>query len=155
MIEILDLDGATTNEEIAGRITEETGASELKIYEQTKLRSGAWRTKALLPRKSADKLITSGKIRIGLTFCRIVERFDIPLCFNCLSLGHINKHCKEPASLERACFKCTRTGHVPKECPNEKYCGEAEQTGHTSNSYNCQNYRKLMKEKIENLRRRK
>lgn len=60
-----------------------------------------------------NKILTRGRILIGLDSCKVYEALHIPRCFNCNSLSHTQKYCANNIS----CPICAGNHHV-KNCPD-------------------------------------
>ena len=71
------------------------------------------------------------KITIGLTNCRIYDRFHVKRCNNCQVLGHYYKECPTPAV--SCCAKCGKN-HSTNTCnTNEIKCINCSKAGVDSN----------------------
>ncbi|CAI6359917.1 unnamed protein product [Macrosiphum euphorbiae] len=54
------------------------------------------------------KMLTAGRVYIGMSNCRTSEYFDFQQCFTCLKYGHSEKFCKETTM---TCTHCGSKGH--------------------------------------------
>lgn len=144
-----DLDGITEEGEIEEAIRELTGETgELQISDPNPSKNGSWTAKVLAPRKTGEKLMEARTIKIGWTRCRITEKITIPICYNCLKLGHLGSVCTEERVNFKRCYKCTSREHEAGNCDGEPKCSECNKTGHTVNSFDCPRYRQLIQERF-------
>lgn len=93
------------------------------------------------------KMLTAGRVYIGMSNCRISEYFDFQQCFTCLKYGHSGKFCKETTM---TCTHCGSKGHrdtIKKEDP--PVCGNSK-GNHVAHSKFCRERRKA----IDNVVRR-
>lgn len=146
---IHDLDGITTIGEIEEAIREETGEEgELLISDPNPSKNGAWTAKVVAPRRTGEKLIESRTIKIGWTNCRVTEKITIPICYNCLKLGHLGNVCPEKRVDYKRCYKCTSREHEAGNCDREPKCSECDKMGHIVNSFECPKYRQLIQDRF-------
>ncbi|XP_015524377.1 uncharacterized protein LOC107227672 [Neodiprion lecontei] len=114
-IEVRDLDEITTGEEIRVALSSALKAS---LEDEMRLRSGFRGIQAALIRmlgRTAQKLLTIGKINIGLTVCQIQGRITVDGCYRCQGYGHHAAKCLDIDNLN-ACRRCSMTEHKKKEC---------------------------------------
>ena len=84
--------------------------------------------------------IYGDKITMGLTKCKIYDRFHVKRCYKCQMFGHYKKDC---SSVSAVCGKCASHHHETKDCDsNEETCinctrSDIEDCGHQSSSYKC------------------
>lgn len=146
---IHELDGITEAKEIEEAIREVTGEpGKLSISDPNPSKNGAWTAKVLLPMKTAEKLIGERTIKIGWTSCRITERIAIPICYNCLKLGHLGNACNEKRVEFKRCYKCSSKDHEANNCDKEPKCNECNMIGHIVNSFDCPKYRQMIQERF-------
>ena len=80
------------------------------------------------------------KVTIGLTSCKIYDRYHIKRCNNCQGLGHYYKECTTPHAA--CCAKCSGN-HATNDCNStEKRCKNCvdagvEDNGHTAFDPKC------------------
>lgn len=152
---IHDLDGITETDEIEEAIRTETGEQgEILINEPMPSKNGCWTAKALVPKRCGLTLLQGRNIKIGWTNSRITEKISIPICYNCLKLGHLGNTCPEPRFPHKRCYKCASKEHEAGDCKAEPRCNECSQPGHTVNSFECPKYRQLIQERMSKNRNR-
>lgn len=152
---IHDLDGVTETNEIEKAISEETGESgEMTISEPNPSKNGSWTARVLLPRKTGDKLLNNRTLKIGWTSCRVTEKITIPICYNCLKLGHLGSLCTEKRVDHKRCYKCSSKDHEAGNCDNEPKCNECNKTGHIVNTFECPKYRQMVQDRIARTKTR-
>lgn len=146
---IHDLDGITEAKEIEDAIREETGETgELLISDPSPSKNGAWTARVILPRKTGDRLMLGRTIKIGWTNCRVTEKIKIPICYNCLKLGHLGSACQEKRVEFKRCYKCSSHKHEAGTCDSEPRCNECNKTGHIVNSFECPKYRQMIHDRL-------
>ena len=90
------------------------------------------------------------KIQIGLTVCKVYDRFHVKRCNNCQELGHFYKECPRPTVL--CCAKCG-LGHSTNNCHTaERKCVNCEKAGvedanHATFDPKCPTLLKLVEKK--------
>lgn len=89
------------------------------------------------------KLLSSGRVFIGMSNCRVAEYFDFQQCFTCLKYGHSEKFCKETVL---TCTHCGTKGHKDDVC-NKKTeppkCANCK-GNHVAHSKLCRERRKAI-----------
>lgn len=149
-IEIRDLDGFTTEPEVAAALKRDIPEVEevkIKIFPCPR---GQQVAIVEIREKWAAKLISTGKIKIGWVSCRVRERVNVTRCFRCCGFGHVAKECKG-IDRSKLCYKCFGAGHKARECTatgncmlcTEKGVEQAELT-HPVGSGKCQVYREAL-----------
>lgn len=99
------------------------------------------------------------KTRIGLSTCKIYDRFHVKRCFNCQDFKHYSKDC--PNADVHVCAKCGSNHHSTKDCDSgEKTCincirhgKEEEANTHSADSFECpilQKEQELVRSKLVN-----
>lgn len=63
-----------------------------------------------------DLLINKGRIYIGNTSCKVLDRFDLKQCFRCQRLGHISSQCRDNVPV---CMYCSAS-HLTKDCAEKR-----------------------------------
>ena len=149
-IMIHDLDGVTDAKKI-----EKGERGEITVSEPRPSKNGCWTARALLPKRCGDKLVQGRSIKIGWASCRVTEKVTIPICYNCLKLGHLGGYCKEQKVEGKRCYKCTSKNHEAANCDQEPKCMECNVDGHIVNSFECPKYRNLMHEKMTRNRNKR
>ena len=67
------------------------------------------------------------KVTVGLTNCKVYDRYHVKRCNNCQGLGHFYKDCPTPT--EPCCGKCG-LGHATNSCDaSERKCTNCEKEG--------------------------
>ena len=98
-------------------------------------------------------LSRGGRVFLGLSSCRVTERYHIVQCYNCQQFGHkkdsVKCHLKN--SNDCVCLYCAGN-HISRNCPEKKNtskhlcsnCNKSQNAsirskscGHTSNSLSC------------------
>ena len=93
------------------------------------------------------------RVFLGLSSCRVTDRYHLIQCYHCQSFGHKkdSENCPMRNSEVGTCLYCAKN-HMSRECPvkkksNEHKCANCLRTGdskkqstsvgHSSNSYSC------------------
>lgn len=101
----------------------------------------------------------NNKITIGLTTCKVYDRYNIKRCYNCQKFGHYAKDC--PTNDVPVCGKCSEEGHNTRDCQEEENkCINCVREGctefhHSTSSPQCPALIKeqdLLKKKLDNAR---
>lgn len=151
IIHIKDMDEVTTDSEIEEAISKATGANS-KDFEVRAIRpayGNKQNATVVINDQDASKLIQSGKIKIGWTQCRVLERKKDPRCYRCWEHGHIKAQCKGP-NREGLCIKCAKEGHTARQCKNVAFCVTCNQEGHQTYSRKCEAIRTTDNENTTN-----
>jgi len=83
-----------------------------------------------------DKILKLGRLYIGLSKCRVTEKFDITQCFGCCKFGHRQADCW---NRKLVCSYCGDERHKKDVCNSKRYqpycanCGE----DHEATDRNC------------------
>jgi Zinc knuckle len=98
-----------------------------------------------LPMEAARKVLSTGRLKIGWTICRLREYVRPKSCFRCLEPGHLAKDCKG-IDRSKLCRKCGEEGHVARTCEKVPKCLLCEEHGdrpqrHVTGSSGCPIYR--------------
>lgn len=117
MLEIRDLDQWTDSEEVAGAVTAETGVDQdaLKVISVRQRYGGTQAAVVLVPTASCQKMLTHGRIRVGMVSCRVRLAETKVRCFRCLGYGHISGKCNGP-DRTRCCRRCGGDDHKAANC---------------------------------------
>jgi len=139
-VSVRDLDIETTQEEIAQSIA---GAISVSIGDITvkNLRSSygvSQSATVILANEMAEKLISKGRIRVGLVNCRVRKISVLERCYKCWLPGHLARTCKGP-DRSKSCFNCGKDGHIALNCADEKFCFSCKSSGHRTGSAVCSN----------------
>lgn len=148
-LEIRDLDGLTTKEEVEEAITRDLKelAGDIQVS-VTKANSQELKTAIVqINTNGAKQLLRAQFIKIGWVRCRVRPRIVVPRCFKCLGYGHVARTCKGP-DRSRACYKCGGADHKGKECTNAERCFlctekdvESAELKHAAGSGRCRVFR--------------
>lgn len=147
-IHIRDIDAVTTRNEIEAALGK-TGM----IRSGVKPRVGPLRpttngnqvVTVILNGEDAKNLLEVGKLRLGLTLCRMEERIEVVKCYRCWGYGHKASVCKDEDMTDR-CQRCTGTGHKREGCQAEPFCPHCKKTGHSAGSGGCRAFREALAE---------
>ena len=81
------------------------------------------------------------KVTLGLTSCKVYDRYHVKRCNNCQKFGHYMKDCPTPDS--SICGKCASYHHCTKDCDDsEPRCincvgNNIDNHQHHTNSFKC------------------
>ncbi|KAJ8950490.1 hypothetical protein NQ314_007877 [Rhamnusium bicolor] len=138
VLHIKDLNEVSTTEEIREAISSAISVKP-EIVEVRALRpayAGRQNVTVVLVETDAVKLTNMGRVKIGWTKCRVIERKTELKCFRCWEYGHTRVQCKGP-DREHLCLKCSQEGHKAAVCKNKAYCVHCNNEGHQSGSPKC------------------
>ncbi|KAJ8939106.1 hypothetical protein NQ314_011237 [Rhamnusium bicolor] len=144
-ITIKDMDELTTKEEVAEAIVKELG-SEIEVGQIGEFRSCYGGNRAVtvhIPSDKAARLLETGRIKIGLNQCLIMERVSVQQCFCCWGYGHIRSNCKGE-DLSSSYKKCREVGHTAQNCEGLPRCLNCKVEGHAAGSGMCPEFRKAL-----------
>ncbi|XP_037929441.1 cellular nucleic acid-binding protein-like [Teleopsis dalmanni] len=122
---IKDLDEITSEQEICEALRLGSGINNL---EKGNVRMVGGKQRGLqiafvkLAASDADKLLNTGKIRIGWSICRIMECVEPKRCIKCWRFGHIAANCKFPEDRSKSCRRCGEEGHFAAACSKDSKC---------------------------------
>ncbi|XP_071052973.1 uncharacterized protein [Onthophagus taurus] len=137
-LHIRGMDASTDNMEIVEAIETTLGEPNIDLYtsELRPMKSNTQAVTVTLDKKKADILLKTGRIKIGLTRCRIEKRIKLERCFRCWDYGHTARDCK---GIDRSkfCFKCGNDDHEQQACKNKEACPLCESEGHRAGTGKC------------------
>ena len=123
-LQIRDLDEVTVEEEIVGAIVSAVEGAEKESIKVRSLREafrGTQMAVVTVPSKVAEKLLETGKVKVGWVVCRVRQKLDILRCFKCLGYGHVGRDCTGP-DRSKSCRLCGQEGHIAKDCKKDPLC---------------------------------
>lgn len=103
------MDAITTEAEVKSAIKDACGAKAIQLTALRPLRNGGQAATIKVKETKARKLLELGRLRIGLTFCRLEERINVARCFH---LGPVT-----------AIEGCWPRRYIPLYC-TEHRCGQ-------------------------------
>lgn len=155
LVHIRDIDAVTTQDDIVtalqhtGVVTEKAA---LKVKSLRPTVAGNQIATVALAENDAAKILEIGRLRLGLTMCRIEERVEVERCYRCWGFGHRSSSCRGEDRANR-CQRCTGEGHQRSTCEAEPYCPLCEAKGHQAGSGRCLEFRKALKNTRARTRR--
>lgn len=143
---INDLDDVTTTEDIRLALlkvlTNREDAAEVEISEP-RPRKYEGQTAILHMRADVAKdLLKKKRIKVGWTYCRMLELVRPACCRICQKFGHQEQECTEEDDRSRGkcCFRCGSSEHLAKMCDKDPKCYICS-GDHPANSMACPEYR--------------
>jgi len=117
LLEIKDMDEWTTREEVVSAMAAnyKTNGEVFRLVSLRKQFGGAQAASVLVPTDVAKKIISEGRIKIGMVSCRVRPGDNKMRCFRCLSRGHMARTCAGPDRSD-CCFRCGGIGHKVASC---------------------------------------
>lgn len=142
VIHIKDLDEVATEDEVREAVSKSISVrpEAIEIRALRPAYGSKQNVTLVMAETDGQKLIGMGKIKIGWTSCRILERKKEVKCFKCWEHGHVKAQCNGP-DRERMCLKCGKEGHQASDCQNTPYCVHCKQEGHQSGNSKCTAFR--------------
>jgi hypothetical protein len=119
-------------------------AEEVQVQEVRGGHSGHGSSPVHLPRRAVDIVLDQGKVKVGWTGNRVVERILLPTCRRCQKVGHEHRDCEAEPATNFLCHRCGALGHIMGRCNADKpkcYSCDGE---HAANSMSCPAYRKAV-----------
>lgn len=122
-IEILDLDGVATEEDVRGALKREITANlEIKHVNLTKITSRGQRAAFCeIDDASATTALDKARIKIGWVNCRIRAVTKVTRCSRCLGYGHARRSCGGP-DRSKCYYKCGGVNHKAVDCVEQPKC---------------------------------
>ncbi|KAM8701306.1 hypothetical protein ACLKA7_001851, partial [Drosophila subpalustris] len=114
-VEVLDIDETTTAEEVLTALfaSLECDIPARATPHMRKAYGGTQIATLALQPVIANKVLESGKVRIGWVVCRVRRKIDPKRCFRCMGFGHTSSRCRSQHAVSKeTCFKCADTGHT-------------------------------------------
>lgn len=114
-VEIRDLDGMTTGDEVVRAAMEQTGEGVVRLVSIREVNGGARAAVVVLSKIAARRICAEGRLRVGLVYAR-VRQAELPArCFRCLAFGHLSRDC-QGVDRSKRCWRCGVDGHFAKAC---------------------------------------
>lgn len=134
-VHVYDVDAVITTEELVAVVESVTGPGTITTM---RLMAGSRQVATLeSTEESIEKLLRLKNIRIGWSSSGIQKRVPINRCFNCGSINHMDKGCKEK-SMGDKCGRCGGEGNKVADCREvTEYCWTCKKEGHRNASFKC------------------
>lgn len=114
-VEIRDLNGEATKEEVLGALTAVGEDTEARLVSLRRAFGGSQTAVVVLQSAAAKRLCVAGRLIMGLVYSR-VRHTELPMrCVRCLALGHDARECTGIDRNNR-CWRYGETGHLNREC---------------------------------------
>ena len=122
-IEILDLDGVTTEKDVREALERDfTTNMEIKRINLTRATSRGQRAAFCeIYEASAIKALDKTRLKIGWVNCRIRPVVKLTRCFRCLGYGHQTRSCTGP-DRSKCCYKCGGENYKSIDCVEIPRC---------------------------------
>ena len=152
-IEIRDIDSSTDKADIRDALVRDLDdTADIKRIGLSKNAFQGQRTAFIvLDGKSAQKILASGRIKIGWVICRTRRHESIQRCYRCLGYGYLSNRCTGP-DRSKLCYKCGEADHKAAACSCPPRCilcaateGEGLDTDHVPGAGRCATYRSALK----------
>jgi len=115
VLELRDLDGTTTPEDILEAVSRESPGMEARVLGIWKTYGGGQAATIALAQETAKSLLVVGRIRVGLVYCRLRQGEERIRCYRCQAFGHEAKECRGP-DRGKCCRRCGGTEHFAATC---------------------------------------
>lgn len=99
-----------------------------------------------LPIDAANKLLKTGKVKVGWTVCSLRVTKQLERCFKCMGFGHQARHCKG-TDRSKMCRRCGEEGHIGRICTNPikcMLCPAGKKSDHITGGSSCPAFKKAM-----------
>jgi hypothetical protein len=133
-VKVLDLDAATTREELEASITSLLPAALLKNISVVDDGRDGKLAFVTMDAVSGGMLAKAGKIVVGWTRCRVRTAANTRRCYRCHEYGHLAVNCSSEDRSEN-CLNCDGKGHTMATCkkpPHCPLCNAAHRMGSTN-----------------------
>lgn len=148
-IECRNLDEVTTDAELRTALKEQFETGEAIQTATIRLRKayGEMQIATIkLPTEVANKMLETGKVKVGWTVCTLRATQQLERCFKCMGFGHKAMQCKG-ADRSKLCRRCGEEGHLGRTCtkqPKCMLCPAGEASDHMTGSFRCPAYKEAM-----------
>lgn len=143
-IQCKDLDEIATEEEVRTALKVQCNLEGVEI--KVRLRKAPFGMQAAsikLPIDVANKVMTTGKIKVGLSVCPLRFQPRPEGCYRCLEYGHLARNCKG-IDRSKLCRWCGQEGHKAQDCNNEQrclFCVDKSRNKHAPGGPGCSVYK--------------
>ena len=133
-IHIKGMDAITTKKEIMDVIERETGVDRqtIRMGELRPYYGSSRAVTVTMPETGAKRMVTRGRLRIELNWCKVEERVNLTQCYRCWGYGHTADTCKEETDRRDDCKRCGESGHRRRECEKDQRCPICNKEGHSA-----------------------
>ncbi|XP_046869029.1 uncharacterized protein LOC124461556 [Drosophila willistoni] len=106
----------------------------------------------------ANKLLQTGKIRVGMCIYRVRLKTEPRRCYKCLDFGHTAARCRSKHDASKLCFNCGSKDHASKQCDQKAACilctrHKRSNTAHNTLSRACPlSAQDLLKQTVRDLK---
>lgn len=136
-VHVYDVDAVTTAEELVAVVESVTGPGTITVTSMRPMAGSRQAATLESSGENVEKLLRQQNIRIGWSSCRIKKKIPINRCFNCGSISHMAKGCKEKPMGDK-CRRCGGDGHKGADCREAtEYCWTCKKEGHRNASFKC------------------
>ncbi|KAJ3640316.1 hypothetical protein Zmor_003624 [Zophobas morio] len=143
ILHIRDIDSITSGEEVREAILRKCqvkNKEKLVVKPLSPARNGNQVATVIVEEDDATAIAQTGKIRVGLSLCRIQKRIDLDMCYKCWAYGH--KAAKYQGNdRTELCKSCAKGGHKKETCNLDPYCPLCEKQGHEAGNKTCEAFR--------------
>lgn len=119
VLHLKGLDATATEEDIEAAVlgTNPDNPQDLQIRAIRPAYGGSQNVPVIMPEPDANKLLRTGKLKIGWLNCTVTKRKTEAKCFRCWDYGHMRAQCTGPDRQDQ-CIKCCKEGHKAAHCKN-------------------------------------
>lgn len=146
-LELKDLDEVTTEDEICQSLKDQFDIV-ASVRSLRKAYGGTQTAVISLAVDQANALLSTDKVKISWTVCRVREVFRPLKCFKCLDYGHVAAKCKD-TDRTNLCRRCGQEGHFYKKCDKPPKCvlctgDDGIPQGHITGSGRCPAFQRAL-----------